>query len=63
MNKEETGQLESRLRSSNLKFSKDGDGKRTTECLVEYVLMLTDRIKELEEWIEILDDRDTLQGW
>jgi len=63
MNREEVGQLESRLRSSNLKFSKNGDGKKTIECLVEYVLMLTDRIKELEDLVEILDDRDALQGW
>lgn len=60
---EEMARLESQLRNSNLKFLNRGDGKKTTECLVEYVLMLTDRIKELEELVDMLDDCDKLQGW
>ena len=48
MSKEEVGRMESRLHSIDLDFPNDGNGKMVLGFLVESVIMLNDRVKELE---------------
>ena len=60
----ETGQMESRLHTINMDFPTDGSGRKTLGYLIECIIMLNDRVKELEGHIDdYKKEKGLITGW